>query len=350
MNNKLISIIVPIYNVEAYLEKCIDSILQQTYTNIEVILVNDGSLDNCGQICDQYEKIDKRIKVVHKKNGGLSDARNAGLDVATGTYVVFIDSDDYIEKDLIEESYKVIHENNLDLVSFDYRKVDENGYIIEESVLGLENNIYDLSEIGLNEYIIKKIYTYEHGVEAWHKMYKMSIIKENKLKFTYNDLIFAEDLLFNLSYLVHVNKCATMQQTYYNYLIRETSIMGKPKKDLFIRYRNLFQTLEKYWIKFDNKVIQVIPLGYFIWLIGTIKLKLNEVDDINLIVDEFKEISSTKYFKKIRNKILIPKTILEYIKLCPNKKKHGLLMYVIALLCLLRQEKIIIKIIKKYII
>lgn len=349
MDNKLISIIVPIYNVEAYLEKCIDSILQQTYTNIEVILVNDGSLDNCGQICDQYEKIDNRIKVVHKKNGGLSDARNAGLDIATGTYVVFIDSDDYIEKDLIDQSYKIIDENNLDLVSFDYRKVDEQGEIIEESVLGLEDSIYDLNELGLNKYIIKKIYTYEHGVEAWHKMYKMSIIKDNNLKFTYNDLIFAEDLLFNLSYLVHVKKCATMSQTYYNYLIRETSIMGKPKKDLFIRYRNLFQTLEKYWKQFDDNIVQVIPLGYFIWLIGTIKIKLNEVDDISLIVDEFQEISGTKYFKEIRNKVLTPKTILEYIKLCPNKKKHAILMYVIALLCLLGQEKTVVKIIKKYI-
>lgn len=349
MKKDLISVIIPIYNVELYLEKCIDSIINQTYKHIEIILVNDGSPDNCGEICEKYKELDSRIKVVHKKNGGLSDARNAGLEVATGKYVVFIDSDDYVEKDLIEESYKVIDENNLDLVSFDYRKVDENGEIIEESILGLEDNIYDLNELGLNEYIIKKIYTYEHGVEAWHKMYKMSIIKDNNLKFTYNDLIFAEDLLFNLSYLVNVKKCATISQTYYNYLIRETSIMGKPKKDLFIRYRNLFQTLEKYWKRFDDNVVKVIPLGYFIWLIGTIKIKLNEVDDISLIVEEFKEISGTKYFKEIRNKILISNTILEYIKLCPNKKKHGILMYIMALLCLLGQEKTVVKIIKKYI-
>ena len=91
-----ISVIVPIYNVEDYLHRCVDSIINQTYTNLEIILVDDGSPDNCLKICDEYAKKDSRIKVVHKKNGGLSDARNAGLEIATGEYIGFVDSDDYI--------------------------------------------------------------------------------------------------------------------------------------------------------------------------------------------------------------------------------------------------------------
>src|SRR5665647_2657921 len=105
MHNPLISIIVPIYKVENYIRNCVDSILNQTYKNLEVILVDDGSTDNCGNICDEYSLKDNRIKTIHKKNGGLSSARNAGLDVAKGEYIGFIDSDDWIEKDMYESLY-----------------------------------------------------------------------------------------------------------------------------------------------------------------------------------------------------------------------------------------------------
>ena len=108
---KLISVVLPIYNVENYIEKCMESVLNQTYKNIEIILVDDGSPDNCPIICDQYVKEDNRVKVVHKENGGLSDARNAGIKVANGDYITFIDSDDYVDKDYVEFLYNTIEEN-----------------------------------------------------------------------------------------------------------------------------------------------------------------------------------------------------------------------------------------------
>lgn len=111
----LISIVVPIYKVEDYLKKCVDSILVQTYKNIEIILVDDGSPDNCGIICDEYQKIDKRICVIHKENGGLSSARNAGLDISKGEYVVFVDSDDSIDNNYIEILYQDIKQNDADI-------------------------------------------------------------------------------------------------------------------------------------------------------------------------------------------------------------------------------------------
>ena len=104
------SVIVPIYKVEEYLHRCIDSIINQTYTNLEIILVDDGSPDNCPMICDEYAKKDSRIRVIHKKNGGLSDARNAGLEIATGEYIGFVDSDDWIHKDMYHILYKNIIE------------------------------------------------------------------------------------------------------------------------------------------------------------------------------------------------------------------------------------------------
>lgn len=115
--DKLVSVIVPVYNVEKYLRECIDSILKQTYINLEIILIDDGSADKSGEICDSYIEIDKRIKVIHKENGGLSEARNVGLDVCTGDIISFIDSDDYISTFFIEIMMKVMNETGCDIVA-----------------------------------------------------------------------------------------------------------------------------------------------------------------------------------------------------------------------------------------
>ena len=117
-----ISIIVPIYNVEKQLSTCIESILNQTFMNFELILVDDGSPDKCGEICDEYEKKDKRIKVIHKKNGGLSDARNAGLNIATGKYIGFVDSDDIIHPQMYEKLYNCINKYNSDIIQCKFKK------------------------------------------------------------------------------------------------------------------------------------------------------------------------------------------------------------------------------------
>ena len=111
-----ISVIVPVYKVEPYLHKCVDSIINQDYENLEIILVDDGSPDNCPAICDEYARMDKRVKVVHKVNGGLSDARNAGLDAASGDYVFFVDSDDWIEKGTIKECTQLLNNGQTDIV------------------------------------------------------------------------------------------------------------------------------------------------------------------------------------------------------------------------------------------
>lgn len=121
----VVSIIIPIYNVEKYLEKCIHSILNQTYKNLEIILVDDGSPDRCGEICDQYAKKDGRIIVLHQKNRGLGAARNAGIAIASGKYLLFIDSDDYVDAELAEKTVKLAEDENADIVIFDYLAVEE---------------------------------------------------------------------------------------------------------------------------------------------------------------------------------------------------------------------------------
>ena len=135
--HNLISVIVPVYNVEDYLERCINSIINQTYTNLEIILVNDGSTDSSGIICDQYSQIDSRIRVIHKKNGGLSDARNVGLDVATGEFISFIDSDDWISLTMFSEMVSQFTDT-VDIVSAKFIETDG---IVDHALFNDTNNV-----------------------------------------------------------------------------------------------------------------------------------------------------------------------------------------------------------------
>ena len=135
MFKKVVSVIVPIYNIERYINRCIDSILDQTYTLLEIILVDDGSTDNCSQICDDYAKKDQRIIVIHKKNSGLSDARNSGIEVAHGDYLMFVDGDDWIRKDMISLLIRSVQKNNVKLGMCGYYKVNESDSLLQEEIL-----------------------------------------------------------------------------------------------------------------------------------------------------------------------------------------------------------------------
>ena len=147
-----LSIIVPIYNVEPYLRKCIDSILAQTFTDFECILVDDGSPDNCPTICDEYAKKDSRIRVIHKENGGLSDARNAGLDIAQGEYIGFVDSDDYILEDMYSQMILKMDLYHADIVVCGIENIDENGNILENWQNLCGDSVYEKEEYINNLY------------------------------------------------------------------------------------------------------------------------------------------------------------------------------------------------------
>lgn len=171
--SNIISIIVPIYKVEKYLDRCINSILNQTFTDFELILVDDGSPDRCGDICDEYAKKDKRIKVIHKENGGLSDARNSGLDVATGKFVAFIDSDDFIHKDMYMILYNAIIDSKSDISQCKFKyffKEDElNKNIINDGNYKIYNNIDAIEEVIENKNL---------NVNVWNKLYKKELFND----------------------------------------------------------------------------------------------------------------------------------------------------------------------------
>lgn len=215
-----ISIIVPVYNVEKYLENCIESILNQTFKNYEVILVNDGSTDKSGEICDKYEKIDSRIKVIHKDNGGLSSARNVGLDIACGKYIGFVDSDDSIHPRMYEILYDLIKKHKVDISCCNYKNTYsicnkyntdiESTEVIEMNNIQAINNLYD-KEIGVRL------------VVAWNKLYSKHLFDDIRYEVgrIHEDEFIAHRILYKCEKIVYTNK-----ELYY-YLQREGSIMSQ---------------------------------------------------------------------------------------------------------------------------
>ena len=211
-----ISIIVPCYNVEQYLSKCIDSILNQTYQNFEVWLVDDGSPDRCGEICDEYAKKDARIKVIHKKNGGLADARNVALDVITGEYVVCVDSDDYISPTHIEGLYHLIEKYGADVSVNTFCPFYE-GASPNPSPKSAKDWVLD----GLHA--TEMMFYQEHfDTTAWGKMYKASLFDGIR----YPKGLLFEDLPTTYRLLLKANKVVFNDEQSYFYLLRSNSIEG----------------------------------------------------------------------------------------------------------------------------
>jgi len=239
MSDKLISVIVPVYNVEKYLERCLDSIIHQTYTHLEIILVDDGSPDRCPEICDEYAEMDSRIIVIHKENGGISDARNVGMDAATGEWITFVDSDDWIEPEHIMSMIE-LHENTSCIMVSDVNRIAES----QERIIA--KFIYQRSESTINESVFGYV---------WNKLYPRSLI--DGIKFD-RDVRYAEDLIYNLSILERAPVYRYSGKATYNYVMREGSILSEnitiKKIDNFIVFvteytellKKIFKTTETF--------------------------------------------------------------------------------------------------------
>ena len=218
--SELISVIVPVYKVERYLQRCLNSILCQTYTDLEIILIDDGSPDQCGEICDIFANKDKRIRTVHKINGGLSEARNTGLDIATGKYIVFVDSDDYIESNMIEKLYLAFTDYDADMSICNFKMVDENGHLLANK----EHSIILSNEVITGNEALLRLATPGNVsyVVAWNKMYS---------KVLFNDVRFPQGKIHEDEFVSHhlLGKCrkvACITDVGYNYVQRGGSIMA----------------------------------------------------------------------------------------------------------------------------
>ena len=221
--SKMVSVIIPVYKVENYIRECVDSVLAQTYTDLEIILVDDGSPDNCGQICDEYAARDSRVRVIHKENGGLSDARNAGLDIARGKYIYFVDSDDYIKKEAVEYLVKRCEQENADIVYCNAETVYED----------FEDQDYTEELIRKNNYRTAKgaavlAAHFKHDdfwACAWLNLLRRDFIEKNGLRFLKG--IMHEDELFTPVAYVRAERVAYLADSLYIRRLRAGSIMSE---------------------------------------------------------------------------------------------------------------------------
>ncbi|MCL1877549.1 MAG: glycosyltransferase [Defluviitaleaceae bacterium] len=215
MKSNCISVIVPIYNLEDYAPKCVESILCQTYENLEVILVNDGSTDQSGALCDHYKK-DKRVKVIHKKNGGLSDARNVGMDAATGEYIGFVDGDDFICPDFYETLVALLKESDADVSMLTFNKV-KNGVAAPKLPPEDMPQVYERDDALKLLLMDKEIESY-----VWNKLYKAELLKG--LRFPLG-MVF-EDVCIMFQVFLRMNRLVYLKQPKYNYVFRQSSILN----------------------------------------------------------------------------------------------------------------------------
>ncbi len=216
-SNPLISVIVPVYNVEPYLDQCVQSIVNQTYRNLEIILVDDGSPDNCPQMCDAWAERDGRIRVIHKANGGLSDARNAGMAVVTGELIGFVDSDDWIRADMYQLLYKNMQETDSDIASCGAKRVWLNKNNEQELLSVNRDCVFERTEA------MEALLTANGLVQTvWNKLYRKNVIDG----VLFLNGIIHEDEFWSWQVIARARRVVTIKESCYYYLQRDNSIMG----------------------------------------------------------------------------------------------------------------------------
>ena len=298
MINELVTIVLPIYNVEKYLERCLKSVINQTYSNLEIILVDDGSPDSCPRICDEWAKKDARIKVIHKQNEGLGFARNTGIENATGNFILFIDSDDYIELNLVEECYKEAINHNADIILFGLNKIDKNGHIIEKKELVAQKYIYKGNEI-INQLlpdIISNKNDKHHNINlpmtAWSGMYSMDMIRKATWRFVSEREIIAEDIYSLLNLYYYAQKVVIIPTALYNYCFNEQSLTHIYKKDKFSRIKYFYQqsVIRSLALGYSQEIIERLKYVFISFTIATLKLIVHSNYNIKEKRDAFKKI------------------------------------------------------------
>lgn len=231
----LISVVIPVYNVEKYLVRCLDSVLSQTYKNLEIILVDDGSKDSSGIICDKYQKNDNRIKVIHKKNEGLGYARNSGLDIATGKYVVFIDSDDYIENSMIERLYNDLKINKADTCIGGFKRIIGDEIIVNQNSLAGElfESYRIVSELLSRMFGPDYLDDTKIEMSVWKVLFSNEIIQTNKIRFPSEREYISEDIIFDTEYYPLSCRVYMSSNCGYLYCDNETSLTNSYREDRF---------------------------------------------------------------------------------------------------------------------
>lgn len=309
-----VSVIVPVYKVEKTLRKCVNSILDQSLSNIEIILINDGSPDKCPKICEELKSCDNRIKVIHKKNGGLASARNEGIKIATGEYIIFIDSDDYINEDTLLKLYEKAKKNKLDVVVCGCRieYINENYYIdkIPNETIALTQ-----SEIGKCVFNLNVLGIFNL---SWNKLVKTSLIKENNLLFP-EFATTGQDLFFNVSLFKIIESAGTIKNPLYHYIKNDS-------ETLVLKYHKNMHKIAKARIDVLNELFTFFKLTdkeSKQWLLNAYCNNIH-----NCILNLFRKdcpLSDIEKINFLKDYILSDKYFCEILKKYDPKNKYDLL-------------------------
>lgn len=280
MKSGLVTIVIPIYNVEKYLDRSINSAVNQTYQNLEIILVDDESPDRCPEICEKWAKIDSRIKVIHKKNEGLGYARNTGIDNANGEFICFLDSDDYIALDTIEKTYKAAIENQADIVSYGFNRVNQSGEIINTNIPKPSKDIFEGSEVQ-GDFLPNMIAPdTESGKisDFWMSMcgalFSMSLIKNNDWRLVSERDIISEDVYSLLDLYNYVNKVVVIPKSFYFYCENSTSLTHTYRVDRFEKIKYFYLECQTLCIKhkYSDIVLKRLSYTYLSYIIAAMKM------------------------------------------------------------------------------
>lgn len=284
-----VSIIIPIYNAEKYLYKCLKSVKEQTYTNIEVLMINDGSTDNSETICKEFLS-DSRFSLINKENGGVSSARNLGIERCSGEYVLFVDSDDWCHNELLSQAVKNI--KSYDMLCFCYYKAYKDKNIYED--LKVKDNANIKEEILINKLI---------GGYLWNKFFNANIIKEHKIKFNEN-ITYCEDLIFIIQYIKYVKKVNYIDKALYYYRVRKNSVSNDFFNNKNISILDAYEILINEYNKYDYYVNNL----KFSYLLNYYKLKKfipkNYNLNMDIIAEEKKFLSNKNIKQKIKFKFI----------------------------------------------
>lgn len=311
----LITIIVPVYNVEKYINECVDSLINQTYKNLEIILVDDGSNDKSGAVCDDYALLDTRVKVIHKQNEGLGFARNTGLKVAQGKFVTFIDSDDTADADLVEKLVNGIYETNSDTCIGGFKRISENGLVNYEEKY--DNAIYE------GEDVYDKLFARMLGsapdkhdairMSVWNVLYSMDIVRRHNIEFPSERVFISEDIIWDSEYYKYAKKAIVSDSTAYNYRITPGSLTQKYKPDMLEKICVLYNELCNRLLGDKTKITR-LQRQFFVNLKACIKQE-------NSSVSHKSNVEIKTAIKEIVNNNVVQTVSREYLQVIHQRRQ-----------------------------
>lgn len=336
MTEGLVSVVLPIYKVEKYLDRCIESVVNQSYRNLQIILVDDGSPDNCPVLCDKWAEKDSRIKVVHKKNAGLGMARNTGIENADGEFICFFDSDDFVAEDTVEKAYTLAKEKNAEIVTFGFCNVNSDGVTVKTSIPETEKEVYEGEEI-LDEFLPDMIgpdTSNGRRTNLWMSMcgslFSMELIQRTGWRSVSERENISEDVYSLLVLYKDVRCVAVLPESFYSYCENATSLTHTYRKDRYEKIKHFYDDCIEACDKsgYSDKIKKRLMYPYLSYTIAAMKMIASASCGCREKAEAIKNIIYDGHLRDVLKEYdLTHETKLRKILLTLMKKRMSLLCY-----------------------